>query len=155
LGGSPAFVSVPSYAALDVGDGPLTIELWVKRARTNQEETLISKGAGAYEITIAKNGFVQFGRAGGRTIAVSSVKIADTTSWHHVAVTRNASAAAIYLDGSNVTGRVTPQTLTTTGLPLTIGISGSTAFNGSVDEVAVYSTALNAVRIQAHFAATR
>ena len=134
---------------------PLTIELWLRRARTNQEETIVSKGSGGYELRIAKNGFVEFGRAGGRRIAISTTKISDTTAWHHLVVTRDGASALIYLDGANVTGRVTPQTLSSTGLPLVFGAADDKGFKGSLDELAIYPTALAAGRVQAHYQAAR
>jgi Concanavalin A-like lectin/glucanases superfamily len=155
LNGTSALVSVPADAALEVGDGPLTVELWLKRARTNREEIVLSKGAGGYEIAIAKNGFVELRRSGAGRIAVSTVKISDTSSWHYLVITKSGASVAIYLDGVDVTGRVTPSALSNTGLPLSIGGLGSSYFNGSIDEVAVYRTALAASRIQLHFAAAR
>ena len=155
LDGTSARVSVAPYAGLETGDGPLTIELWLKRARTNREEIVLSKGADGYEITIAKNGFVEFHKSGDRRIAVSTAKISDTASWHHLVVAKSGASVAIYLDGADVTGRVTLRALSNTGLPLSIGGLGSSFFNGSVDEVAVYNTALAASRIQQHFAVAR
>ena len=155
LSGAAALVTIASHSAVDLGGGPFTIELWLKRSRTNQEEIVVAKGTGGYEVRIAKNGFVEFGQGGGKRIAISNVKISDTTTWHHLVVTRDGANAVIFVDAINVTGRVTPQTLSGTGAPLVFGAADGSGFNGWIDEAAVYGTALTAGRVLAHYQAGR
>ena len=74
--------------------------------------------------------------------------------WHHVAATLSPSGMALYLDGVLVGSR----TDTTAGLSysgyLRVGsdsaLGGSSTFNGRIDEVAVYPTALSAAQVAAH-----
>ena len=62
--------------------------------------------------------------------------------------------AIIYKDGVNVTQVNNTTTFLDTTAPLEIGRNpGSTAFNGSLDEVALYNKALSAARVAAHYAA--
>ena len=67
--------------------------------------------------------------------------------------TRTGANAAIYVDGAAATGRVTPQTLASTLEPLVFGSSDASGFIGSIDEAAIYRTALSAARILAHYQA--
>src|SRR5439155_10788221 len=57
----------------------------------------------------------------------------------------------LYLDGIDVTGAVTNQTMGDNTLPLAIGQSSSTAFfNGTIDEVALYNVALTPAQVANH-----
>ena len=85
-------------------------------------------------------------------MSVVTPAITDT-NWHHVVATYNGSRVRIYLDG--VLKQEIAQTLQMRGnnLPLNIGRAnnGSYFFNGWLDEVAVYPTALPAQTILAHY----
>ncbi len=62
----------------------------------------------------------------------------------------------LYLDGVDVTGTVTNATVANTADSIDIGSrrsASSECGNASIDEVAVYPTALSSVRVAAHYAA--
>ena len=48
--GSTQFVTAPSSAALDLGNGPFTLEAWVKRGSTGGVHTILDKGSSAYKL---------------------------------------------------------------------------------------------------------
>jgi hypothetical protein len=125
----------------------------VRRDRTKRDEVLLSKGAGSYELAFTKPDFIEFRIAGSSRIAISTAKVSDTTTWHHIAVTTTGTSVAIYLDGQDVTGKVTARTLAASAAPLRVGSDGTSFFGGGVDELAVYGTALAPARVRAHFAA--
>jgi RHS repeat-associated protein len=78
--------------------------------------------------------------------------------WHHVALVRNAGTTTIYLDGAALTPTNSTIAPTVPGAGFAIGRqSGATGryFAGSIDEVAVYSSALSTATVAAHVAAGR
>lgn len=155
LNGSSGFVSATDHADLDLGDGPLTIEAWVKKAAHGSSMAIVAKGVNAYQLRYSAANKLQFVKENVSNIVSSTVTILDT-AWHHVAVTKNGAASLLYIDGVDVTDTVTDATLADTATDLYVGRRGGAAdewFNGSVDEVAIYDTVLSAAEILAHYEA--
>jgi len=150
LNGTTGQVSVAHYTNMNRNDGPLTLEAWIKRSRTGVSEAIMSKGTGAYELRITAANLLSLDKAGSGSDAVSSVAITDT-NWHYVAATKNGGTIHLYLDGTDVTGTITHQGLSNNTSAFLIGADASTHFQGTIDEVAVYSTVLSTTRIQAHY----
>lgn len=150
LDGSTEAFSVPDATALDRGD-TLTLEAWVKRAGNGTQDVIFSKGTNAYIMFLDTDDKLTFGKRFVADIVKSTTTITDT-NWHHVAATKSGSTVVLYIDGVDVTGTVTNQTLADTTSALTIGQDNNTWwFNGTLDELAIYSTALSAARILAHY----
>jgi hypothetical protein len=151
--GTNDYVSVPDSASLDRGNGPLSIEAWVKRSVAGANHTIVDKGTNAYKLFIGSDNLLTLRKAGSNNIVKSTTTITDT-NWHHVVVTKTGATSKVYIDGADVTGTVTDQTLANTASPLGIGsISGGTTewFNGSLDEVAVYGVVLTADQVREHY----
>ena len=81
-------------------------------------------------------------------------------AWHHLVVTYDgATSIAVYVDGGAVgTAQATSGVLATvldlTGLEVGRDNAATPAFfSGTLDEAAVYPTALAPVKVEAHFAA--
>jgi hypothetical protein len=78
-------------------------------------------------------------------------------SWHHVVFTRTQSTGvfSLYIDGSFVGSNTSHTRALTASSILSFGRaqSNSNYFAGTLDEVAVYNTALSAATITAHYAA--
>jgi hypothetical protein len=91
--------------------------------------------------------------------AFISATAPSTGAWHHYVGTYDGTTASIYIDGGLAAGPTAlPGPLTSAPRFLEMGTyndGGGGRFNGKIDEVAVYPTALSASRIQAHFAAGR
>ena len=151
VGPSAGWVSVRDSAKVDFGDGPFTIEFWAKRAGTGSGY-VINKGTGDYGVFFS--GSAQkliFEKVNTQTTAQET----GTTdqAWHYWAIVQGAGStnAIIYKDGVNVTQVNNTTTFLDTTAPLEIGRNtGSTAFNGSLDEFALYNKALSAARVAAH-----
>jgi hypothetical protein len=88
-------------------------------------------------------------------IAKSTTTITDTTTWHHLVVTKTGATVKQYIDAVDVTGTVTNATWQNGTTPdVRIGgDNGATLYTGYLAEVAVYPTALSQARISAHYAA--
>lgn len=155
LNGSTQYVEVPDHADLDLGD-VFTIEAIVKRTGDFLNQTIVGKGSGAYQLRIEEDdNKLQLLKQDTAIISYGPAVPADG-KWHHVVATKNGSTVTLYVDGVESHSGGGAQTCTNTATALRVGAkaSGSEALTGSVDEVAVYSTALNSTRIQAHYKAT-
>ena len=153
--GSTGWVSVPDAAVLDTEDS-FTIEAWIRRGAisTASTQVVVSKQDGSWVLLVDEGNHLVLRRSRVADVASSTATIDDTTTWHHVAVTKNGASVHLYLDGSDVTGAISDSTMVDNGQPMAIGQSaGSSFFNGSIDEVAVYDAVLTASQVAAHSAA--
>jgi hypothetical protein len=134
---------------------PITLEVWVKRGSLSTEQRIFAKNTGWLVLDFTATNKVRLGISGGTgDIAVSTVTVTDTTNWHHIVATKDGATAHIYIDGVDVTGPVSNQTPIATSNSLYIGSQyggGGRWFNGLLDEPAIYLTALDASRVQAHY----
>jgi hypothetical protein len=145
-----------------------SIELWFKSTQGIGTGTQWTSAAGLVDGSVAGVGN-DFGislRSDGKVVAgigTPDVSIVSTTggydngAWHHVVFTRTKStgALALYVDGV-AAGTATGNTASLTGAAsLSFGRiqSGGNYFAGSLDDVSIYSVALSAATISAHFAA--
>ncbi len=151
-GGSGGF-STPDHADLDLGD-VMTAEAWIYRADLGVTRVITAKGVNALTWGIdAATGNLFIAKANVAVICLSSVAI-STSTWTHVAYTKNGATNFVYINGADRTGTVTNQTLASTATAQFIGTDydgTSYAWYGSLDEVALYATALSQARIQAHY----
>jgi titin len=151
--GTTGYVSAANSTSLTLTDGPLTLEAWVKRGASNHTDVIIHKGTGAYQLRFNASNRLTLAKANTADIASSTAAITDT-NWHHCVATKNGSSVHLYLDGVDVTGTVTNQTLVNaTGSTLRLGTDSNTWLKGTLDEVAIYTVVLSPQRVRAHYAA--
>lgn len=174
LDGLTGMVTVPNGSYLAVGAGPLTVELWFKTSAavfpldSNWFALGATNGSGigpGFDLLVWANNHWSFSIGNGTAIAECHVSGGSWTdgAWHHFVgvVTRGATDQVhLYIDG--VLLRVVPVPATgwniTSSAALAIGtyattdVSSNRHFNGSLDEVAIYNTALTPTQIAAHYA---
>ena len=157
LNGSSGAVNVPDANALDRGNGPLTYELWAKRADSGTYYQMLYSKLSQGNVYFLNNKLVF--DDDNNTIVTESGTTSDT-NWHHFVITRSGTGAGqtkVYKDGVNVTTEVNPNlNLSSNSTSARIGAydpAFGLHFNGTLDEVAVYPTALSAAQVQAHYAA--
>lgn len=154
--GSPAgYVKVPDDPVVRVND-TFTLEAWIRRSDLTARDMQIFNDFGSgfgFRVNVAHK-LELFANGNGAQIAASTSTILDT-SWHHVAATKTGATVKLYIDGVDVTGAVTNQTLTSSTSGFHIGNSDALTgpWYGWIDEAALYPSALSATRIQAHHAA--
>ena len=146
--------------------GDWTVEAWVKPSATaNSGRMIYSRWATnstgrqiAIYITNSGN-YIQVDVPFVAAILTGTTALSNGT-WYHIAVKRESNAWTIYVNGvsdattTNATAQESngvvrlgrPETTTGTS-------SDDNAFAGSLDEVAIYSSALSGTRIAAHYAA--
>lgn len=153
LNGSTGYINVPDHNSLDLGDGPMTIECWIKRTNTTAaEQKFGNRGNLSWELRITSGHFFYFGQYGVGTIVETTTTVNDT-NWHHMVATKNGATAKIYIDGNDVSGVTNSRTLSNVTDALSIGRRYDNAeyFNGSIDEFAIYGSVLSASRVKAHY----
>jgi hypothetical protein len=167
--------TVPDNALLDI-TGALTLEAWVKKNATQvsggNNEGIIGKFLGSgdqrsYALAVANTGSaLQFivnttgASAGNTTYSPAGYALPAGGDWVHiVGVYVPSTSITVYVNGA-VVG--TPQT---TGVPAAIfagtadlwigrqfsATATNVTFEGLIDEVAIYNTALSAERVAAHY----
>jgi signal peptidase I len=163
-----------------VAGGPATtdpttfsLELWFRTTTTRggkligfertQDET-----GGAYDrhVFMRDDGRLVYGGwAAPQVRTISSVASYNDGSWHHLVLTAvphgQQQDAVMYVDGAAVAAGTTTRTGFYAGwwragygsLPVGAGYPTSRAFDGSIDQVAIYRTSLSAARVAAHYSA--
>src|SRR5262249_7066542 len=149
------FVNVPDKPALDPGN-QFTIELWFKRgSTTSTTPTLVTKGTNGYQVRFSSNK-LYLRKSGVGNVVASTTSYTDT-KWHYLDVTKSGASSHIYVDGVDVSGVITDQTIQDTTSVLNIGRSTASSspeyYEGALDEVAIYPVALTAAQVAAHFSA--
>lgn len=154
LNGTNQYVTFADAAAVDVGD-TFSIELWLRRAHTTAGTyQLFDKGDQAMNLKLNSSGALVLAKVNVAEIVTSTSAITDTNT-HHVVCTKTGATVKLYLDGVDVTGSVANQTVSSNALSGAFGASrtGAQPFPGTLDEVALYNTALSAARVSAHYSA--
>lgn len=139
---------------LDLGTDVFTLEVWVKRERTAIREYFFNKGGDGYVFCIEADDVLTLGKLASPNIVKATVSSVDT-NWHHYVATKNGATSKLYIDGVDVTGTVTNQTIVGTNESLNFFRSNiaDDALLGSADEAAGYATALSPARVLAHYEA--
>lgn len=169
--GAVAKIMVPYTAALNPA-GAWTAEFWAKpntlsgtqnvldsmTAGNNNGGTLGGNDRSGWHIR--QNGAaweVRFGindPAAAATYQVISVPSSvDTNRWQHIALVWDGTTATIYTNGASAVSVAVPSYRQNLVAPLLMGMRGfqDSFYNGSLDEVAIYATALSSTRIKAHY----
>jgi len=163
--GSNGFAVIPASSSLNL-TGALTLEAWVKFASTNGIQAIVNKGDGvsaagsAYELAWIPGtglGFQTF--IGGTRVDADQNITPATNQWYDLIGTRtSAGIVSFYVNGqlvatANDGGAALNNPAVNLGLGAAGNGSGQLPFNGSLDEVAVYPTALSASQVAAHWQA--
>jgi hypothetical protein len=173
-GGLPA-AGVCGYAVSDstIATGTtFTIEFWFKAGAATGGMLVNSGGymstsgyTGAASVDrwvyLNSSNHVEFGFGGGANDIESSNAYtnATNTGWHLVDAVSNAGSSTLYIDGASV-GTGSGDTASHNNQSWRVGCDDTNnlnltptnnAFNGSLDDVAIYTTALSSARVTAHW----
>lgn len=160
-GASSQYLTVTHNAAFNVGD-VFTVEAWVKGTYAGATQTLLSKGTSggnAYAVEQTTGGAFRLTQVFVGTICTSTSTDLNDGNWHHIVATKNGATTKLYNNGVDVTGAVTDHTMAnnatafSVGTYMNAGAPGGQYARATIDEVALYATALSQARVQAHYAA--
>jgi hypothetical protein len=160
--GQSGAASVVNSASLQVNS--VTIEMWVKKHADTEYGVYVAKnvvagggaGTGWFELLNSHhNGQLEFRVTSDGAPAVLSKSVLALGTWYYVVATYDGAAAKLYvngkLDGELKVAAVPKQTSD----PLFIGRRTDGLFNdAAMADVAIYSVALSAERIAAHWQAS-
>jgi hypothetical protein len=165
---TPSLVgSIPGIDfSTNTGTTSFSLECWLKAWPQSSDSCIMTKGTGGggeqFDLDFgAGNSKIRYlyRDASGNAILANSSFVPDG-QWHHVVVVTDDVNEQVYLyiDGALTTAANTTENgIQTSGQPMTIGCrqSGTTAFddqlNGTVDEVAIYGTALTPDQVLNHY----
>lgn len=157
--GSTSRVQVAADAAFNLGTGDFTVEAWAKTPVTGRGDIFNYKNSTDFGILLNNsaagtietylNGFLP-----SYTAAVGA--------WYHIVLTRGSGMARLYVNGVE-RGSAAATSSFSANAPVFIGANHTGApnytitvpFNGWIDEVAVYGTALSATRVLDHYNAAQ
>lgn len=145
--------------------GSFTITAWIRANRITGDQRIFAddqNNSGGYALSLgdSDNGMLRFFSRNVSPVSVDSPIVISTGTWFHVAAVHNATAKTrqIFVNGAAVTGALTyTGTWGTDNGAASIGgennasgeASNQYRFNGLIDEVRVYNSALNASAITA------
>jgi hypothetical protein len=154
--GTNAWVTVADNALLHLTTG-MTIEAWVKPAAAGTDwRTAVLKERGtnglAYALYAADGsnkppaGYIN---RNGPDMKAVGTSLLSLNTWTHLAATYDGSTIRLYVNGTQVGTKSAAGTISASTSPLRFGGNGPWGewFNGLIDEVRVYSTALTAAEI--------
>ena len=165
---SKAIVTVPSSVQLQPG-GSVSVEVWLRPSAPNDKATLVEYGDGPVSLSPSFGANLQGGLLGGFLATSqsqtgisgfrSTTAPAPSHSYHCVE-TYDGQSVRIYVDGALQGTQPASGTLWYTAGQSGLGIgglgdgdpsNGDVVFAGTLDEVALYATALAPDRVKAHF----
>lgn len=159
---SGAYFSIGDHADLDLGNGPFTIEVWVKRGTSSDNGDVLGKADGSatagYIVNMSSTDYARLedGSTSAHVYPDSATYLNDT-SWHHIVYTRaSATNAKCYVDGVDRTDVGGAKTFTDNAQSFLVGrgySAGSSYAGATIAAVAIYKSELSSGRVAAHYAA--
>jgi len=137
-----SFVSSPN---LDQDFSQMTLAFWMFANTTSGIHAgLVGKGTVSYGTTYHNDGKVYFFLRGASNYINAAV---NPGSWHHVAAVFNGTSLSMYIDG--ILQASTPSLYPSTLLGGSFNVGRATSsFNGSLDDIFVFSRALSSTEVQ-------
>lgn len=155
------YVTIPDAVALRP-TAQVTVEAWISAASINPANwNFIASKNGAYQLRVdpaVEGGRLSFFVSiGGSLEPRVSAMVPVPGRTYHVVGTYDGATMKLYVDGALAASQARAGAFdSSAGFPTTLGAAnatGSMPFGGTIDDVAVYDTALSAARIQAHYTA--
>jgi len=160
--GSTGYVTIPNTTVLNPVTA-ITVEVWVKYTLTGYMFFLSktdSFGYNGYELYVntgtGQLRWSTYSFVGSLGFDVATTASYNDGNWHHAVGTFDGVTPKIYVDGAFVAQTITkndgPLVASTSALSLGARLTALLPFAGSLDEVAVYPTALTLTQIARHYA---
>jgi hypothetical protein len=150
--GTNDYINIPNESYFDLSNN-ITVEAWIKvNSFTLNDQSIITKGNNGWALT--RNGTsnsVKFSITytplffSAQTYSVYGNRSVNDGKWHHIAATYNGSQAILYVDGNLDATTNIGYPIDNNTYPVQIGSNaaiGGNYFNGQIDEVRIWSSAL-------------
>ncbi|MFP6719410.1 MAG: LamG domain-containing protein, partial [Candidatus Poribacteria bacterium] len=159
LNGSDDYVVVsdPSDGSLDFGTGDFTFSVWFNTDKVGDTQQILCKRAndyGNYEIQITSAG--KLGAWVGDAASSSGSTVVSAGTWYNAIVSRSGTAVSVYLNGTQDFTFASSQSVSSPA-DLSFGQDsyGGERFDGFLDDVAIWNTALTSTQKTAVYNAGR
>ena len=171
LNGTTGYIGAGTGAAAVAGPTVFTVEVWFKTATAGGK--LLGFGgsptgqSSSYDrhLFLNNTGNLVFGVYPNAVKVIASPKTYTDNTWHHAAATLSGAGMRLYVDGAQVAADTTTTTAQTYSGYWRAGYDNLTGwganaptnfyFTGSLDNAAIYTTALSSTKIAAHYTAGR
>jgi MSHA biogenesis protein MshQ len=158
--GTNQYVEVANNAALSI-TAQLTVSAWIyPRAYGTELKSIVSKDDN-YEFHLRNDGQIYWWWGGApRDLATTGTAV-PLNQWTHVAVTYQSGVQRIYINGALRGTNTQTGALPTNAWQLQIGYDGASSaqtgryWNGLIDEVRIYNSALSIAQVTTAMATTR
>jgi hypothetical protein len=147
---SSDYLQVANTTDFDFGTGDFAWSLWINYETHVNYAGLLYTGAtnSEYRLKFQTSGQILYmqNADGDSQVADLGTNITGT-GWHHLCLVRSSGTITTYLDGSAVDTDSRTGNVNSNGDDLLIGRNGSSYFDGQIDEVAVWNTALTSTQV--------
>lgn len=155
--GTNDYVNVPSTSSLSP-TARVSVEAWIKPAALPSTGNFASVASKAESYSLQFNGprleftIIQSGTRRRLQAPAGAIAVGQA---YHVLGTYDGTTQRLYLNGAEVASAPLGGAISASANPFNIASwnQGSEVFNGTIDEVAVYASALPAARVAAHYQA--
>ncbi len=154
--GTTGNVEIPSNNTLNIAGDKMSISLWFKKSSENDDGTFIFCRT-KYILRIDNHGKITFAvyTPGWKSVTIPWKKRIIDTDWHHLVATYNGKSLKIYVDTELYAEKKASGKLKLSSSPVYIGSENPiNYFDGSIDEVSLYTKALSKTEIEEIFANT-
>ncbi|MDB4936371.1 MAG: Autotransporter adhesin [Labilithrix sp.] len=141
------------------GRAPFTLEAWAspKPLNDGKGHRIVGRRSSditGYRLLIDADGTTKLERWANNTVTAAVAPALVAGRYSHVVATYDGDTSRIYIDGVLAATAADMVAIPPVAIPFVVGASSTKAFDffyGSIDEVAVYDTALSGDRIAAHY----
>ena len=157
-GGSDSAITIPTDSSIKPTGDKLSVEAWINTADgTSDTRRIIEfENGGPWIILGVKNGVVRWTIDTGSPTDLDGTIRVDDGNDHHIVGTYDGTTMRIYVNGTeDVNTSKSGNIDWTSGDDVVIGSDNpkqnSKTFNGQIDEVAIYDSALTAAQVSDHY----
>ncbi|MEX2235377.1 MAG: fibronectin type III domain-containing protein [Cyclobacteriaceae bacterium] len=149
LNGSNQYVNFGNPTSLPSGTSPRSISAWAKTNTVSGFHWIVSYGTAATSsaMFIGQSGTQLKGGGYANDLNVSNFWAVGV--WHHLCLTYDGTTAKLYADGTLIASGVKTWNLALSKAYIGRQVNDSEYWNGSIDDVRIYNTALSASQVQA------
>jgi len=157
--GSSGYIDIP-YGAAESQSAPFTVEAWLNAEGNTATACALSSGqfasprAGWLLYNVGTGWSFRLYNQNGTATSLNLTGGTIDANWHHIVAEFDGTNGYLYQDGVLVAGPTAATGyVSNPGIDLTIGArsDGGFIFNGSIDEVGIYTNVLAAADVLAHY----